>query len=153
MSGIVSVPFAPMRSTSAQGSRPSMRRTSKRCAHSCAPWGKPMQKPDERGYFGAFGGKFAPEVLYQAITELEAAMNDAFADPAFWDEYHAILRDYVGRPSPLYVAERFAPGPATIVFKREDLNHTGAHKINNTVGQALLARRMGKKRLIAETGA
>src|SRR5579875_1831398 len=111
-----------------------------------------MQKPDERGYFGAFGGKFVPEVLYQAITELEAAMNDAFADPAFWDEYHAILRDYVGRPSPLYVAERFAPGPATIVFKREDLNHTGAHKINNTVGQALLAKRMGKKRLIAEMG-
>src|SRR5579884_1402126 len=112
-----------------------------------------MQKPDERGYFGAFGGKFVPEVLYQAITELEAAMNDAFADPAFWDEYHAILRDYVGRPSPLYVAERFAPGPATIVLKREDLNHTGSHKINNTIGQALLAKRMGKKRLIAETGA
>ncbi len=112
-----------------------------------------MQKPDERGYFGAFGGKFVPEVLYQAITELERAMNEAFADPAFWEEYHAILRDYVGRPSPIYVAERFAPGPATIVFKREDLNHTGAHKINNTVGQALLAKRMGKKRLIAETGA
>ena len=106
-----------------------------------------MHKPDARGYFGEFGGKFVPEVLYQAITELEAAMNEAFADPAFWEEYHAILRDYVGRPSPIYVAERFAPGRGTVVFKREDLNHTGAHKINNTVGQALLAKRMGKKRL------
>jgi tryptophan synthase beta chain len=113
-----------------------------------------MLKPDVRGYFGRFGGKFVPEVLVAALSELEAAMNDAFADPAFWAEYHAILRDFVGRPSPIYEAERFTPaGGAKVVFKREDLNHTGAHKINNTVGQALLAKRMGKTRIIAETGA
>jgi tryptophan synthase beta chain len=113
-----------------------------------------LQKPDARGYFGAFGGTFVPEVLIGALTELEAAMTEAFADPAFWREYHDVLRDYVGRPSPIYRAERLAgPDAATLVFKREDLNHTGAHKINNTVGQALLARRMGKTRFIAETGA
>ena len=113
-----------------------------------------MNKPDARGYFGRFGGKFVPEVLIEALAQLERAMNDAFADPAFWAEYHAILRDFVGRPSPIYAAERLIDGPgAAIVFKREDLNHTGAHKINNTVGQALLARRMGKTRIIAETGA
>ncbi|MFN2461015.1 MAG: tryptophan synthase subunit beta [Candidatus Velthaea sp.] len=113
-----------------------------------------MHKPDDRGYFGRFGGKFVPEVLVEALAQLERAMNAAFADPAFWDEYHSVLRDYVGRPSPVYEAERFAEPPAArIVFKREDLNHTGAHKINNTVGQGLLARRMGKKRIIAETGA
>ena len=113
-----------------------------------------MLKPDDRGYFGRFGGKFVPEVLVAALSEVEAAMNDAFADPAFWAEYHAILRDFVGRPSPIYEAGRLVPaGGATVVFKREDLNHTGAHKINNTVGQALLARRMGKRRIIAETGA
>ena len=113
-----------------------------------------MRKPDSRGYFGTFGGRFVPEVLIQAVTELEAAMNEAFADASFWDAYHALLRDFVGRPSPITVAERFLEkSDATIVFKREDVNHTGAHKINNTVGQGLLARRMGKKRLIAETGA
>jgi len=113
-----------------------------------------LNKPDARGYFGAFGGRFVPEVLVGAVTELEAAMNEAFADPTFWNEYHEVLRDYVGRPSPIYRAERLAgPKAATIVFKREDLNHTGAHKINNTVGQALLALRMGKTRFIAETGA
>jgi tryptophan synthase beta chain len=113
-----------------------------------------MNKPDARGYFGRFGGKFVPEVLIEALAQLERAMNDAFADPAFWAEYHAILRDFVGRPSPIYAAERLIDEPgAAIVFKREDLNHTGAHKINNTVGQALLARRMGKTRIIAETGA
>jgi tryptophan synthase beta chain len=115
-----------------------------------------MQKPDARGYFGGtFGGKFVPEVLVAALEELEAAMNVAFADPAFWDEYHAILRDFVGRPSPVMEAKRLVgePGAATLLFKREDLNHTGAHKINNTVGQGLLAKRMGKKRIIAETGA
>ena len=113
-----------------------------------------MQKPDERGYFGRFGGKFVPEVLIEAIAQLEIAMNAAFADPAFWAEYDAILRDYVGRPSPIYAAGRLVDVTAApLVFKREDLNHTGAHKINNTVGQALLARRMGKKRIIAETGA
>ncbi len=115
-----------------------------------------MQKPDARGYFGGmFGGKFVPEVLVGAIADLEVAMEAAFADPSFWAEYHAILRDFVGRPSPLMEAARMVGGgsAATLVFKREDLNHTGAHKINNTVGQGLLARRMGKKRIIAETGA
>ncbi len=115
-----------------------------------------MNKPDARGYFGGmFGGKFVPEVLVGALQELEVAMEAAFADPAFWAEYHAILRDFVGRPSPLLEANRFSDeaDAATVIFKREDLNHTGAHKINNTVGQGLLARRMGKKRIIAETGA
>ncbi|GAC1544222.1 MAG: tryptophan synthase subunit beta [Candidatus Velthaea sp.] len=113
-----------------------------------------MHKPDDRGYFGRFGGKFVPEVLVDALARLEVAMNEAFADPFFWAEYNAILRDFVGRPSPVYEAQRLLDGPgARILFKREDLNHTGAHKINNTVGQALLARRMGKKRIIAETGA
>ena len=114
-----------------------------------------MHDPDARGYFGSFGGKFVPEVLIEALAELEAGMTAAFADPAFWAEYHAILRDFVGRPSPLMEASRFVgePGAAPLLFKREDLNHTGAHKINNTVGQGLLAARMGKKRIIAETGA
>jgi tryptophan synthase beta chain len=117
-----------------------------------------MQRPDARGYFGEkFGGKFVPEVLVAALEELEAGMDAAFADPAFWAEYDAILRDFVGRPSPLLEAARFVDAPAgsaaRLVFKREDLNHTGAHKINNTVGQGLLAKRMGKKRIIAETGA
>ena len=115
-----------------------------------------MNKPDARGYFGGmFGGKFVPEVLVGALQELEVAMEAAFADPAFWAEYHAILRDFVGRPSPLLESTRLVDSPhaATIVLKREDLNHTGAHKINNTVGQGLLAKRMGKKRIIAETGA
>ena len=111
--------------------------------------------PDERGYFGSFGGRFVPEVLVCALDELEAAVDEAFADAAFWDEYHRALRDFVGRPSPLYPAPNLSRicGGAPIALKREDLNHTGAHKINNTVGQALLARRMKKARLIAETGA
>jgi tryptophan synthase beta chain len=113
-----------------------------------------MRDPDARGYFGRFGGKFVPEVLYDALAQLEAGMRDAFSDPAFWAEYHATLRDFVGRPSPLLEVTRFVgEGAAKVVLKREDLNHTGAHKINNTVGQGLLARRMGKRRLIAETGA
>jgi tryptophan synthase beta chain len=113
-----------------------------------------MHKPDARGYFGRFGGKFVPEVLVEALVQLEIAMTQAFADPAFWAAYHAVLRDFVGRPSPIYAAGRLVDGlAAPVVFKREDLNHTGAHKINNTVGQALLAQRMGKKRIIAETGA
>ena len=111
--------------------------------------------PDDRGYFGSFGGRFVPEVLVGALDELEAAMKAAFASEAFWAEYRTVLRDFVGRPSPLYRAERYAVAVSDVPFlvKREDVNHTGAHKINNTVGQALLARRMGKKRLIAETGA
>jgi len=113
-----------------------------------------MHKPDERGYFGDYGGRWVPEVLVKPLADVEAAMSDAFADPSFWDEFHALLSEYVGRPSPLTVAKRFAqPRQATIAFKREDLNHTGAHKINNTIGQALLAKRMGKQRIIAETGA
>jgi tryptophan synthase beta chain len=114
-----------------------------------------MSAPDARGYFGDFGGRFVPEVLIAALDELERAMAAAFADPAFWDEYHAVLRDFVGRPSPIYRAQRYAAdvSPVPLVMKREDTNHTGAHKINNTVGQALLARRMGKGRLLAETGA
>ncbi len=112
-------------------------------------------KPDARGYFGAFGGRYVPEVLVAALEELEAAVDLAFADAAFWAEYHRILGEFVGRPSPIYATTRYAHdvSAAPLVLKREDLNHTGAHKINNTVGQALLARRMGKKRLIAETGA
>lgn len=111
-------------------------------------------QPDPRGYFGEFGGRYVPEVLIAALDELEREMRAAFADTAFWDEYHQLLRDFVGRPSPLYEAQRYgSPGGAPLLLKREDLNHTGAHKINNTVGQALLAKRMGKKRIIAETGA
>ena len=112
-------------------------------------------KPDARGYFGDFGGRYVPEVLIAALDALERAMNEAFGDAAFWNEYHAVLRDFVGRPSPLYRCERYASdvSPATLLMKREDLNHTGAHKINNTVGQGLLAIRMGKRRLLAETGA
>lgn len=111
-------------------------------------------KPDQNGYFGEFGGRFVPEVLVDALAQLERGLDEAFADASFWEQYRALLRDFVGRPSPLMVAERFAaPGGAQIVLKREDLNHTGAHKINNTVGQGLLALRMGKKKIIAETGA
>jgi tryptophan synthase beta chain len=111
--------------------------------------------PDARGYYGAFGGRFVPEVLIAALEAVEEAMRGAFADPAFWNEYHAVLRDFVGRPSPLYRSERYVAdvSPAPLLLKREDTNHTGAHKINNTVGQALLALRMGKRRLLAETGA
>ena len=110
--------------------------------------------PDARGYFGRFGGVFVPEVLIEALAQLERAAREAFADTAFHAEMGELLRDYVGRPSPIYHAARLVDGPhAPIVFKREDTNHTGAHKINNTVGQALLAQRMGKRRLIAETGA
>lgn len=114
-----------------------------------------MNSPNARGYFGEFGGRYVPEVLIAALDELEGVMTAAFADPAFWGEYHAVLRDFVGRPSPIYRCERYAAdvSPAPLVMKREDTNHTGAHKINNTVGQALLARRMGKRRLLAETGA
>jgi tryptophan synthase beta chain len=112
-------------------------------------------KPAVRGYFGKFGGRFVPEVLVAALEELEQALNDAAADPQFWNEYRAVLRDFVGRPSPLYRCERYGSDVSAtpLVMKREDVNHTGAHKINNTVGQALLAKRMGKRRLLAETGA
>ncbi|HEU5036037.1 MAG TPA: tryptophan synthase subunit beta [Nocardioides sp.] len=113
---------------------------------------------DERGWFGAadegFGGRFMPEALVAALDELTAAWHDAMADPAFIAEFEAILRDYAGVPSPLYHAERLSRlAGARILLKREDLNHTGAHKIRNVLGQALLTKRMGKTRVIAETGA
>jgi tryptophan synthase beta chain len=104
--------------------------------------------------FGAFGGRYVPETLVAALDELTAAYDAARQDAAFWSELHALLRDYVGRPTPLYLAPRLSDAAgATVYLKREDLNHTGAHKINNTLGQILLARRMGKRRIIAETGA
>ncbi len=111
--------------------------------------------PARRGYFGPYGGRFVAETLMPALVEIEEAYLAARTDPEFQMEFRELLRDYVGRPSPLYPARRLteAWGGARIYLKREDLNHTGAHKINNTIGQALLARRMGKKKLMAETGA
>ena len=111
--------------------------------------------PDEHGRFGIYGGRFVAETLMPLILELEAAYRAAQADPAFAAELTSFLTHYVGRPSPLYFAERLTEhlGGAKIYFKRDELNHTGAHKINNVMGQILLARRMGKKRIIAETGA
>ncbi len=111
--------------------------------------------PDARGRFGRFGGRYVPETLVPALEELAAAYESARADPAFGAELDALLRDFVGRPTPLCEAPRLTAhaGGARILLKREDLAHTGAHKVNNTVGQALLARRMGKRRVIAETGA
>src|SRR5688572_6632084 len=104
--------------------------------------------------FGAFGGRYVPETLIPALDELDAAFDAAMADRAFLAELDDLLRNYVGRPSPLSTAPRLSEQVgAPVYLKREDLNHTGAHKINNTVGQALLARRMGKRRIIAETGA
>jgi tryptophan synthase beta chain len=110
---------------------------------------------DEGTRFGAFGGRFVPETLMAALDELTAAYDAACVDAGFWAELDVLLRDYVGRPTPLYRADRLgaAAGGVRVYLKREDLNHTGAHKINNTLGQILLARRMGKRRIIAETGA
>jgi tryptophan synthase beta chain len=111
--------------------------------------------PDERGHFGVYGGKYVPETLVQAITQLEEAYLKVRQDHDFLEEMRHLLKDYVGRETPLYFAENltnYANG-AQIYLKREDLNHTGAHKINNTIGQALLAIRMGKKKIVAETGA
>ncbi len=111
--------------------------------------------PDAAGRFGSFGGRYVPETLMRALEELAAEYEKARVDPAFQAELDDLLRNYVGRPSPLYHAKRLSEeaGGAQIYLKREDLNHTGAHKINNTLGQALLTIRMGKKRVIAETGA
>lgn len=111
--------------------------------------------PDKRGHFGPYGGRFVAETLMEPIYELEQAYEKLKNDPAFQAEFDRDLQYYVGRPSPLYLAERWTRelGGAKIYLKREDLNHTGAHKINNTIGQALLAKHMGKKRIIAETGA
>jgi tryptophan synthase beta chain len=112
-------------------------------------------KPDSHGYFGQYGGKFVPETLMSALDELESAYTEACADNGFQQQFHQLCRDYIGRPTPLYHAQKLSAkvGGATILLKREDLAHTGAHKINNAVGQGLLAKRMGKRRIIAETGA
>ncbi len=111
--------------------------------------------PDDKGFFGRFGGQFISETLMQAVLDLENQYAKAKTDPDFWAAFDADLTHYVGRPSPLYFAKHLSKenGGAKIYLKREDLNHTGAHKINNTIGQALLAKRIGKKRIIAETGA
>jgi tryptophan synthase beta chain len=115
----------------------------------------PATLPDEHGYFGAFGGRYVPETLMQALYQLEEAYASVRRDASFQEELAALLRDYVGRPTPLYFAPRLTErlGGAKLYLKREDLAHTGAHKINNAVGQVLLTRRMGKRRIIAETGA
>ena len=106
------------------------------------------------GYFGDFGGAYIPEMLYPNVEELRTRYLDIIYEPGFQDEFQMLLRDYVGRPSPLFHAERLSARYGTTIYlKREDLNHTGAHKINNTIGQILLAGRLGKKRIIAETGA
>ncbi|MBQ8104179.1 MAG: pyridoxal-phosphate dependent enzyme, partial [Afipia sp.] len=111
--------------------------------------------PDERGHFGIFGGRYVAETLMPLILDLEKAYAEAKADPSFQKEMDGYLKDYVGRPSPLYFAQRLTEhlGGAKIYFKREELNHTGSHKVNNVLGQIMVARRMGKKRIIAETGA
>ncbi len=109
---------------------------------------------DANGYYGEFGGAFIPEILHRCVHELQDTYLNVLQSPSFREQYEQLLRDYVGRPSPLYLARRLsARHGCRIYLKREDLNHTGAHKINNTVGQILLARRMGKRRIIAETGA
>lgn len=111
--------------------------------------------PDEKGHFGIYGGRYVAETLMPLILSVEKAWNEAKADPAYWNEFYQLCRDYIGRPSPLYHAKAASEyfGGAQIWFKRDELNHTGAHKINNCLGQVLLARRMGKTRVIAETGA
>ena len=111
--------------------------------------------PDESGHFDIYGGRYVAETLMPLILQVQEAWEKAKNDAAFWDEFNRYMKHYVGRPSPLYLAERLTAefGGAKVYFKRDELNHTGAHKINNTIGQILLARRMGKKRIIAETGA
>ncbi|MBG78199.1 MAG: tryptophan synthase subunit beta [Alphaproteobacteria bacterium] len=111
--------------------------------------------PDENGHFGPYGGRYVAETLMPLILSVEAAWKEAKNDPAFWDEFNALAKDYIGRPSPMYLAQRLTDhlGGAKVYFKREELNHTGAHKINHCIGQILLAKRMGKTRIIAETGA
>jgi len=112
-------------------------------------------QPDQKGYFGEYGGQFVPKNLVVALNEVETEYYKAIRDPEFLKELNELLADYVGRPSPLYFAKNLTKkiGGAKIYLKREDLNHTGAHKINHTIGEALLAKRMGKKKLLAETGA
>src|SRR3954449_9124145 len=114
----------------------------------------PLIEPSEDGRFGEFGGRFVPETLVPACQELEQAFREAWADAAFHAELDGLLRDYAGRPSPVTDCARLSSELGLrLLLKREDLNHTGSHKINNVLGQALLARRMGKTRLVAETGA
>ena len=109
---------------------------------------------DEKGYYGVFGGSFVPEMLHPNMEILQNSYLEIMNEPSFKKEFDSLLKDYVGRPSPLYLAKRLSEKyGAKIYLKREDLNHTGAHKINNTIGQILLAQRLGKKRIIAETGA
>ncbi len=112
-------------------------------------------QPDDRGHFGQYGGRYVAETLMPLILEVEKAYETAKSDPEFWAEFDALAKDYIGRPSPLYFAEKTTKhfGGAKVYFKREELNHTGAHKINHCIGQVLLAKRMGKTRIIAETGA
>ena len=112
-------------------------------------------RPDATGHFGIFGGRFVPEALIAALDELTEAYEAMRADPAFVAEFAALQRDYTGRPSPITEVPKFAEhaGGARVLLKREDLNHTGSHKINNVLGQALLTKRIGKSRVIAETGA
>jgi tryptophan synthase beta chain len=116
---------------------------------------KTYSLPDEKGHFGKYGGRFVPETLMTAVKELEAEYERAIHDEAFIVELEKLMKDYVGRETPLYYADNLTKyaGGAKIFLKREDLNHTGAHKINNTIGQALLAQRMGKRKIVAETGA
>jgi len=116
---------------------------------------KPIKLPDKQGHYGPYGGKFVPETLMPALSELEQAYAQACSDPTFWNQFNSLCHDYAGRPTPLYHAQKLSEklGGAQILLKREDLLHTGAHKINNTIGQGLLALRMGKRRVIAETGA
>ena len=113
-----------------------------------------MNKPDKQGFYGQFGGAYVPEILYKCVHDLQDAYIPIIESKEFQDEYYQLLKDYVGRPSPLYYAKRMSEKyGCKLYLKREDLNHTGAHKINNTVGQILMAKKMGKSRIIAETGA
>ena len=113
-----------------------------------------MYQVDDKGFFGKFGGAYVPEILYKCVTELQQAYKPIIESEEFKKEYHQLLKDYVGRPSPLYYAKRMSEKyGCQLYLKREDLNHTGAHKINNTIGQILMAKKMGKTRIIAETGA
>ncbi len=112
------------------------------------------QQPNEQGYYGSFGGAYIPEMLYLNVEELRTRYLEIMQEAGFQKEFRALLKDYVGRPTPLYLAKRLSAQFNTQIYlKREDLNHTGAHKINNAIGQVLLAQRLGKKRIIAETGA
>src|SRR5688572_971488 len=115
---------------------------------------KTLREPDNQGYYGQFGGAYIPEMLHRNVEELRTKYLEVINDEAFQKEFRDLLKDYAGRPTPLYFAKRLSEQYGTTIYlKREDLCHTGAHKINNTIGQILLAERLGKKRIIAETGA